>query len=108
MLVALSCPTLCNPMDCNLPGSSAHGVLQARILEWVAIPFSRGFSQLRDQTWVSCIVSRYFTAEPPGKPLILEYILNKCGYVIYHCNVHFAFYVFLLITYYLPFILYLF
>ena len=44
MLVAQSCPTLCNPMDYNLPGSSAHGILQARILEWVvgAIPFSRG------------------------------------------------------------------
>ena len=40
-LVAQSCPTLCNPMDCSLPGSSAHGVLQARILEWVAISFSQ-------------------------------------------------------------------
>ena len=41
--------------DCSLPGSSVHGILQARILEWVAIPFSRGSSWLRDQTWVSCI-----------------------------------------------------
>ena len=42
-------------MDCSPPGSSVHGILQARILEWVAIPFSRGFSQPRDRTWVSCI-----------------------------------------------------
>ena len=51
--VAQSCPTICDPMDCSLPGSSVHGILQARILEWVAIPFSRGSSQLRDWTWVS-------------------------------------------------------
>ena len=48
--VAQSCLTLCDPMDCNLPGSSVHGILQARILEWVAISFSRGSSQPRDQT----------------------------------------------------------
>ena len=41
MLVAQSCPTLCNPVDCSLPGSSVHGILQARIQEWVTIPFSR-------------------------------------------------------------------
>ena len=44
VLVAQLCPTLCNPMDCSLPGSSVHGILQARILGWVAIPFSRGSS----------------------------------------------------------------
>ena len=49
-LVAQLCPTLCNPMDCSLPGSSVHGILQAGILEWVAIPFSRGSSQPRDRT----------------------------------------------------------
>ena len=42
--VAKSCLTLCNPMDCSLPGSSVHGIFQERVLEWVAIPFSRGFS----------------------------------------------------------------
>ena len=56
-----SYPTLCNPLHCSLPGSSVHGILQARILEWVAIPFSRVFSQLRDQTQVSCIAGRFFT-----------------------------------------------
>ena len=46
------------PHDCNLPGSSVHGIFQARVLEWVAIFFSRGSSQPRDRTWVSCIVGR--------------------------------------------------
>ena len=46
--VAQSCPTLCDPMDCSPEGSSVHGVLQARILEWVAISFSRGSSRPRD------------------------------------------------------------
>ena len=52
---------LCDPMDCSPPGSSVHGLLQARILEWVAIPFSRGSSWLKDRAWVSCIASRFFT-----------------------------------------------
>ena len=52
---------LCDPRDYRPPGSSVHGILQARILEWVAIPFSRGSSQPRDQTWVSCIAGRFFT-----------------------------------------------
>ena len=53
--------TLCNSMDCSLPGSFVHGILQARILEWVAIPFFRVSSWLRDWIWVSCIVGRFFT-----------------------------------------------
>ena len=48
VLVAQSCPTLCNPMDCSPPGSSVHGILQARVLKWVVIPFSRG-SPVRSQ-----------------------------------------------------------
>ena len=60
-LVAQLCPTLCDPVDCSPPGFSVYGILQARILEWVAIPFSRGSSQLRDQTWVSRIGGRFFT-----------------------------------------------
>ena len=55
-----SCPTLCDPVDCNLLGSSVHGILQARMLEWIAISFSRGSSQPRDWTQVSRIVSRCF------------------------------------------------
>ena len=48
-------------MDCSLPGSSVRGILQARIMEWVTIPFSRGSSQPGDQTWGSCIAGRFFT-----------------------------------------------
>ena len=58
--VAQSCPTLCDPVDYSPPDSSVHGILQARILEWVAISFSRGSSQPRDRTWVSCIAGRRF------------------------------------------------
>ena len=60
VLVAQSRLALCGPMDCSLPGS-LHGILQAAILEWGAIPFSRGFSQPRDQTWVSWMAGRFFT-----------------------------------------------
>ena len=60
VLVAQLCPTLCDPMDCSPPGSSVYGILQARILEWVASPFSRGSSLPGDQMWVSCIEGRFF------------------------------------------------
>ena len=66
MLVTQACPTLCDPVDCSPPGSSVHGILQARILEWAAIPFSRGPSQSRDGNWVSCTAGRLFTTEPAG------------------------------------------
>ena len=55
------CPTLCNPKDCSPSVSSVHGTLQARILEWVTIPFSRGSSWPRDRTQASCIASGFFT-----------------------------------------------
>ena len=55
-------------MDSGLPGSSVHRILQARILEWVAIPFSRGSSWPRDETQVSCIAGGFFTSWAPGKP----------------------------------------
>ena len=55
------CPTLWDPIECSPPGSSVHGVLQARILEWVAMPLSRGSSRPRGQTWVSCVAGRFFT-----------------------------------------------
>ena len=61
MLVVQSYLTLYDPMDCSPTGSSVHGILQARIIEWAAIPFSKGSSQPRDQTWVSCIKDRFFT-----------------------------------------------
>ena len=69
-LVAQSSPTLCNPMDCSLPGSSVHGIFQARTLEWVAISFSRGSSRPRDRTQVSHIVgfTVWATREVWGTP----------------------------------------
>ena len=59
--VSQSCPALCYPLDCSPPGSSIHGIFQARVLEWVAISFSRGSSRPRDWTQVSRIVGRCFT-----------------------------------------------
>ena len=61
------CPTLCDPLDCTV-----HGVFQARILEWVTFSFSRGSSQSRDQTQVSCIAGGFFTVELLGKPHTCE------------------------------------
>ena len=61
-LITQSCPTLCDPMDYSLPGSSVHGIFQARVLEWVAISFSRASSQPRDQMQVSRIAGRFLTS----------------------------------------------
>ena len=61
VLIAPLCLTLYDPVDCSPPGSSVHGILQARILEWVAILFPRGSSWPRDRTPVSCAVGRFFT-----------------------------------------------
>ena len=61
------CPTLCNPMDCSLPGSSVHGIPQARVLEWGAISFSRGSSQPRSPT----LQADALTSELPGQPVTL-------------------------------------
>ena len=75
--VAQSCPTLCDPMHCSLPGSSAHGIFQAGILEWVAISFSRGSSEPRNQTCVSCIVGGflYWPCPTSSTQMIQEKIL---------------------------------
>ena len=61
MLVAQSCPTLCNPMDYSQPGCSVHGILQAGLLEWVAISFSSASYQPKDWSQVSCIAGSFFT-----------------------------------------------
>ena len=67
MKVAQSYPTLWDPMDCSPPGSSVHGILQARILEWVTIPFSSGSSQSRDQTRSPASQADSSLSEPPGQ-----------------------------------------
>ena len=68
--VSQSCPTLCDPMDCSLPGSSLHGILQARVLEWVAIAFSRGSSRPRIEPESPEFQADALTSEPPGKPRV--------------------------------------
>ena len=82
-LVTQSCPTLCDPMHCSWPGFSVHGILQARILEWVATSFSRGSSWPRDRTQVSCAAGRFVTnwatreALPFVYPLLLSVFVHQ-------------------------------
>ena len=61
VLVRQSCSALCESVDCSPPGSSLHGILQVTMVDWVAIPLSRGSFQPGDQTWITCIASSLFT-----------------------------------------------
>ena len=84
-LAAQSCLTLCDPMDCNPPGSFVYGILQARILEWVSIPFSRGSSWPRDWTQVSCITGGFLLLSLQGSPKHLSiYIFLKYLFIWLH------------------------
>ena len=65
-------------MDCSPPGSFVHGILQAKILEWISISFYRGSSWPRDRTYVSCVAGRFFTSEPPGKAQSTGYPISQC------------------------------
>ena len=90
VLVAQLYPTLCNCMDWSPPGSSIHGILQARILEWVARLSSRGSSQLRDWNQVSHIAGRFFTVwatreAPKAALLFLKYFYYFRVTILYHC-----------------------
>ena len=78
--VTQSCPTLCDPMDGSLPGSAVHGIFQARMLEWAAISFSRGSSQPRDRTRVSCIADRRFTIWATREAQMWPGRKGKCKY----------------------------
>ena len=78
VLVTQLCLSLCDPMDCSLPGSlCVHGILQARILEWIVISFSSGSSRPRDWTWVSCIAGSFFIIWAMKEALILA---NRGGH----------------------------
>ena len=79
VLVTQSCLTFCDPMDCSPPGSSVHGILQARILEWVSVHFSRGSSWTRDRTRVSCVAGRFFTVWATRK----TWCTNICTYLVH-------------------------
>ena len=72
---AQSCPTLCNPLDCSLPGSSVHGISQTRIVEWIVISFSRGSFWPRDWTSVSCIGRRILNQWATWEAQIHSYII---------------------------------
>ena len=94
--VTQSCPTLCDPMDCSLPPSSVYGTFQGRTLEWVAISFSRGSSQPRDQTRVSHFAGRFFTIWATRGALsvfnlklflFINLTLNSVLYVNYLCYI---------------------
>ena len=76
-LVSQLCPTLCDPMAYHLPASSVLKILQARILEWVASPFSRGSSSPKDWTWVSCIAGGFFTIWATREALLTLYPSKK-------------------------------
>ena len=81
--VVQSCPTLCDPMDCSLPVTSVAGIFQARVLEWVAISFSRGSSQARDRTWVSRIVgSLSHQGSPQLEKSFLAQIWRRRNYLL--------------------------
>ena len=67
-LPARLCSPLCDPVDCSPPGFSVHGILQARILAWVAVYLLQGISLTRDQGCISCLAGGFFTTEPAGKP----------------------------------------
>ena len=77
-LVAQWCPTLCNPLDCSLRGSSIHGILQARILEWVAMPFSRGSSQPRDRIVSAVSVGLQVDSLPIAAAKLLQWCPTLC------------------------------
>ena len=81
---------LCDPMDCSLPGSSVHGIFQARVLEWGANSSSRGSSRPRNQTWVSHITADALPSEPPGKPRWV-YMFVKTHRNVLLRSVHFTF-----------------
>ena len=90
-----SCLSLCNPMDCSPPGSSVHGILQARILEWVAMPFSRGSSWPRDRThvsYVSCTGKWIFTTSATWEAqLIFSVVLisaEQQSDLVTHTHIH--------------------
>ena len=80
--VAQLCPTFCDPVDCSLSGSSVHGIFQARVLEWIAISFSRGSARPRNRTRVSWIAGRRFTV------LATREALKLYTYIIYMYNIH--------------------
>ena len=92
VLVTQPCPTVCDWMDCSLPGSSVHGILQARPVKWVAIPFSRGFSQPRD--WTPHLLQLLYwqvdslQSEPPYIYIHTHIYIYKISCIYILCTLH--------------------
>ena len=82
------CLTFCDLIDYNPTGSAVHGISQARILEWVAISFSRQSSQPRDWSHIFCLAGRFFTSEPPGKlcSYLICFLVNSFYSVYYELS----------------------
>ena len=98
MLVAQWCLILCNPVDCSPPGSSVRGILQERILEWVAIPFSQGFPNPGIKPRSPTLQADSLPSEPPGKPQMNRFYLNF--------QLGFCFFFFLTLQYCIGFVIY--
>ena len=82
--VAQSCPTLCEPVDCSPPGSSVHGILQARILEWVAIPSPGDLPDPGIEPGAPALEADALPSEPPGKPRSEAHLNNLMNYDVVH------------------------
>ena len=90
MCCAVLSLTLCDPLDCSPPGFSVHGVFQARTLEWVAMPSSRGSSQPRDWTQVTCIAGRFFTVWASREAqYTIKYSIKYILYICTHTHTQF-------------------
>ena len=88
VLLTQPCLTLYDPMGCSPPGSCTLGILQASVLDWVAIPFCRGPSQPRDRTWVSCIAGRFFTIWATREAQVLSNLEKLLSFYKYHSHTH--------------------
>ena len=93
-VLAQSCPLLCDPTDCSQPGSKVDGISQARILERVAISFSRGSYWPRDWTHISCIGRWILSAEPPGKRFNLIFLIWSYHYWLWFSFLNSIYFVF--------------
>ena len=87
--VSQSCPTLCDPMDCSLSGSSVHGIFQARVLEWIDISYSRGSSDPGIEPGSPALQANALPSEPPGKPKHIFIHLYILLYVFFTFSEHY-------------------
>ena len=89
-MCAQLCPTLCNSMDCSPPGTPVHGIILARRLEWVTIPFSRDHPNSGIEPTSPALAGRFFTNEPPGKPTVYQIKPKLSGFKQQTCGLSFC------------------